>query len=68
MSPFSLLVGGPQHPHEFKTLVLVMIGGITYTEVSMFQQRCRSLGKKGVVVSTTIANRDTMMNHIFKSK
>ncbi|KAJ3351907.1 hypothetical protein HDU91_006080, partial [Kappamyces sp. JEL0680] len=66
---FSRLIGTePNHPASHSTVILFVIGGITYREVSLLQALYRERAVKLLVGSTTICNRDTMMAHIFKSK
>lgn len=69
LTGFSRLIGSSSnHPSSFSTIILFVVGGITFQEISRLQEMYRERGIRLVVGSNTISNRDSIMQHIFKSK
>jgi ribosomal protein L10 len=72
LTGISMLMGAgsvlSNHPSSYSTVVLFVVGGITFQEVSILQNMYREKGIHLIVGSNTICNRDSLMQHIFKSK
>jgi hypothetical protein len=69
LTGFSRLIrASPTHPSEFKRVMLMVIGGVSFQEISDLRQLYKPYGIDLVVVSTTITGRDHMMTNVFKSK
>lgn len=66
LTGFSRLIRtSPTHPAEFKRIMIMVIGGISFEEISDLRQMYRNHGIDLVVVSTTITGRDHMMANVF---
>ena len=70
LSGISMLMGGSgsNHPSSFSTVIIFVVGGITFQEIGILQEMYHAKGVRLIVGSNTICNRDSLMQHIFKSK
>ncbi|KAL2915661.1 Sec1 domain-containing protein 2 [Polyrhizophydium stewartii] len=71
MSGFSRLLGGaPQKPHpsHHPTVILVVLGGITFQEAGRVRDELAARGHTAIVGSTNIATTDTIMAQLFKAR
>lgn len=70
LSGISILMGGSgsSHPSSFPTVIIFVVGGITFQEVATLQDKYAEKGIRLIVGSNTICNRESLMRHIFKSK
>ncbi|OAJ39770.1 hypothetical protein BDEG_23592 [Batrachochytrium dendrobatidis JEL423] len=67
MSGFSRMLGAvakKSHPSQFKNIIVVVVGGITFEETGRVRDELQSRGQNALVGSTNIASTDTIMAHV----
>ncbi|KAJ3038349.1 Sec1 domain-containing protein 2 [Rhizophlyctis rosea] len=66
LSGFSRFLGGGRpHPSQFQSLIVLVVGGVTFAEVREIRECAREKGVKVLVGSTDIAGGATVFKHLF---